>query len=300
MIRFFTSPAAKAAASLRREYAAVAALRAGIERLLDAGDVAAARSDSARFGAMARALRRTLAGHVAETLPPPTALAALERLDPDDRTLRLTLPDTLQPVMVWLAGRRRQALVVLGERRRQVVRLAAWAFCLGLVVAAAAGGREVWRWRQQSLEHEARATFAVDLLDAASPLPPDFKVAGLLSPEQKDGHRWRWGVGPRTVVAFVLPLPRIVHLTFRVNNPVPDQQLTITANGAAAMLPLPKAHRWMEGEETFALTFPGQVGLNAITIDYKAFNQSGMAFAPGDPTGYAAAFTAFAIATEKP
>ena len=202
--------------------------------------------------------------------------------------------------MVWLAGRRRQALAALGEGRRQVLRRAGRALCLGLVVAAAVGGREVWRVRQQSLEREARATFAVDLLDAASPLPPDFKVAGLLGPEQRDGRHWRWGVGPRTVVAFALPLPRTVHLTFRVNNPVPDQMLTITANGEAARLPLPQAHPWMQGEETFSLTFPGQAGLNSIAIDYKAFNQSGMAFAPGDPTGYAAAFTAFAIATEKP
>ncbi|KHK01877.1 hypothetical protein [Desulfovibrio sp. TomC] len=300
MSRFFPSPAACTAAALRREFAALSARKAEIERLLDAADVAAARSAAARFEAEARVLRQALAAHSPELSPPPRGLFVIDGPAVDDHALRLTLPDRLHEAMVWLAGRRRQALVILGERRRRALRLAAGALCLGLVVAVGAGGREVWRARQQSLAREARATFAVDLFDATKPLPPDFKVAGLLGLEREGGRHWRWGLGPRTVVAFVLPLPRTVRLTFRVNNPVPGQALTVTANGAVTVLPLPKAQGWMEGEEACDLTFPGQVGLNSITIDYKAYNQFGVAFAPGDPTGYAAAFTAFAIATEQP
>jgi hypothetical protein len=298
---FFATPQARAAASLRRAAAALDRRRAGLEHLLDADDMAAAREAAAQFAAEARTLRQTLAGHVAETLPPPAALADLESLEPDDRTLRLRLPDTLQALMVWLAGRRRQALAALGEGRRQAVRLAGATLGLGLVLAVAAGGREVWLWRQQSLAREARAAFAVDLLREAEALPPDFKVAGLCSLErQADGRVWRWGVGPRTLVAFVLPLPRTVRLAFRVNNPVPGQVLTVTVNGAATEFPLPTAHRWLEADEAVGLTFPGQAGLNTIAVDYKAYNQHTMAFAPADPTGYAAAFTAFTIATEQP
>ncbi|MFP5257922.1 MAG: hypothetical protein ACLGQH_02750 [Acidobacteriota bacterium] len=300
MIRFIASPEAKTAAVLRQQYAALRRRRSHLEQLLDAGEMAAARTAAARFAAEARTLRQALASHHPETAPPPAALDLADSLDTDDRTLRLNLPDRLHGVMAWLAGRQRQALAGLGEGRRRALRLLGATLCLGLVLALAAGGRELWRWRQQALFREARATFAVDLLRDDSALPPDFQLAGLRGLERQDGLVWRWGIGPRTLLAFTLPLPRTVRLSFRVNNPVPGQVLTVTANDMVTVIPLPRVHRWLEPGDAFAVTFPGRVGLNAIAIDYKAYNQFTMAFAPGDPTGYAAAFTAFTFATERP
>lgn len=300
MKRLFPAPP-RAAVAVRRGYADLARRRAGLEQLLDAGDMAGARDAAADFATAAHNLRRLLADHLPETAPPPAALDAPCDRDADDHALRLNLPETLHAVMSWLGARRRLVLAGLGERRRLALRFVATALCLGLVLALTVGGREAWRWRQLELSREARSNFALDLMGGDAALPPDFKVAGLLGVEHgEDGTAWRWGIGPRTIVAFTLPLPRTVRLAFRVNNPVPDQVLTVTANGAATTFPLPRTHRWLEPGESFELTFPGLAGLNTITIDYKAYNQYTMAFAPSDPAGYAAAFTALSIATERP
>ena len=265
MKRFFAVP--RASVTLRRDFAALGRTRSRITRCLDAGAMSGAREAVALFCRQACALREALARCVPETSAPPETLDAASLLDGDDAWLRLTLPDRLHAVLLWLGERRRSAYAALGEGRRQALRLAVGTLVLVLVCGLAAWGRALWRAREVRLAKLARSTFVADLIAAPEALPPHFKVAGLLSVERGDGHVWRWGVGPRTVVAFVLETPRTVRLTLRLSNPVPDQVLTIAANSEKSTLSLPQARPWMARQDAFSLQFPGVEGLNAIVID---------------------------------
>jgi hypothetical protein len=291
---------ARLAESIKADFAALARLRAALEAALDAADMADARDLAGRFGPKAQHLRRLLAAKAPETAPPPEALDAWNVLADDDRALRLALPDRLQAVMSWLGRRRRAALAALGDGRRRLRRLARLAAALALAACLVAGGRHAWLAYAKRAELAARSDFAVDLVAAPEALPPDFRAAGLLSVERDGDHVWRWGLGPQTVLAFILHEPRRVRLTLQCNNPVPGQTIAVTANGRQAIWELPEARPWMAGLDDFSLTFDGVVGLNAVVVDYRRFNQSGVAFAPADPTNYAAAFTAISLATERP
>jgi len=291
---------ARLAETIKAEFVALARLHAALEAALDAADMAAARDMAGRFGPKAQHLRRLLAAQAPETTPPPEVLDAWSTPTGDDHALRLTLPDRLQAVMSWLRQRRRAALAALGDGRRRLRRLARLAVGLVLAAGLVVGGRHAWLAYAHHLELAARSDFAVDLVAAPEALPLDFKAAGLLSVERDGDHVWRWGLGPQTMLAFVLYEPRRVRLTLRCNNPVPGQTITVSANGKQATWELPEARPWMAGQDDFSLTFDGVVGLNSVVIDYRRFNQSGVAFAPADPTNYAAAFTAITLATERP
>ncbi len=291
---------ARLAETVKAEFAALARLRAALEDALDAGDMAAARDMADRFGPKAQHLRRMLAAQAPETTPPPEVLDAWNAQAGDDSALRLTLPDRLQAVMSWLGRRYRAALAALGDGRRRARRLARLAAGLALAACLVVGGRQAWLAYAKRVELAARSDFAVDLVATPEALPRDFKTAGLLSVERDDGHVWRWGLGPQTALAFVLYEPRRVRLTLRCSNPVPGQTIVVTANGKQAVWELPEARPWMAGLDDFSLTFDGVVGLNSVVIDYRRFNQAGVAFAPADPTNYAAAFTAITLTTQRP
>lgn len=299
MKRADTEARRRAAREIDAAFASLARQRNALETLLDAGDMAAAGSEAGRFGEKAGQLRRLLATHLPETGPPPDAFGRTVCCDDDEHALRMEMPERLHAAMSWLGKRRRETLEALRGHSRAFYFLRG---CLVLALAAmlAFGGRAVWKAAVHRQELAALSDFDVDLLAAPDAVPRDFKTAGLLSVERGEGHVWRWGVGPRTVLAFVLYEPRVMRLALRLSNPVPGQTLTVTTNGQETSWQLPQAKPWMRDQDDFSTTFTGIVGLNTVLVDYRLYNQHGMAFAPDNQTPFAAAYTEIRLTTRRP
>lgn len=289
---------------INKGYAALRRSRNALEWSLDADAPREAQKAMECFLRQAAEFRAALAKDAPEDRAPPGFLT-----DPPSSTwgrydweaLRLELPDRLFEAMRWIRLRRRLALKALGFWRIRFFRAVLLTGILCLALATAAGGRDLWRWRERMRVLEERATFTADLFDGARPLPANFKVSGLLPLECEGTERWRWALGPTTMVAFALPLPRTVRLEARVNNPVPGQELVVTANGERALtVSIPDVQPWMKQTTSVIAEFPGREGLNVVTIEYRGWNHQTVTFAPNDPHPLALAFTAFTVTTRRP
>ncbi len=95
-------------------YASLVRRRNTLEALLDAGDMAAARSEVGRLGEEAGQLRRLLAAHVPETVPPPDAFCRMVCCDGDEHVLRMEMPGQLHAAMAW-PGKRSRSLRGFGK-----------------------------------------------------------------------------------------------------------------------------------------------------------------------------------------
>lgn len=131
-------------------------------------------------------------------------------------------------------------------------------------------------------------------------LDQDITTTGLDGVARDGDKTWIWGKGPESRIDFELPEARAVTLDMAFTNPIPGQEVVIEANGReiARYADLP-ARPWLSGGVAERLSFQGLAGRNALTIRYAAHNampgRPEATFAPGDPSPYAAAFTALRL-----
>lgn len=104
-------------------------------------------------------------------------------------------------------------------------------------------------------------------------------IQGLLPPGKDTISDCRWGLGPETKLEFKLPQSQTVALSFRFDNPIPDQNVVVEANRATIL-----SFDNMKGGNTVdtIIKFQGIKGTNSVTFKYTSWNHHKIILAPND------------------
>ncbi|WP_428558655.1 MAG: glycosyltransferase family 39 protein [Solidesulfovibrio sp. DCME] len=107
----------------------------------------------------------------------------------------------------------------------------------------------------------------------------DVTESGLGTIEHNAANLWRWGLGPKTSLAFELPEDGRYVLECDFANVIPGQAVTIAANGRelAKITDLPA-----DAVKSLRLPVEGRRGRNTVTLEYADWNQGKTSFAPTD------------------
>jgi hypothetical protein len=164
--------------------------------------------------------------------------------------------------------------------------LAAFVFTAAAILAAPSLQRAWKDFRQENFIHD---------FVALTSEPSNLRVSGALGPEKEAERRWRWGVGPRTVITLELKKPSPVRLDYAVSNPLEGQELTLVVNGEvlARHTGLP-AVTGMAQSLRESVRFQGRAGVNSIVFEHPQVNRFNFV---QDDTPYAVAFLELTLAT---
>ncbi|WP_156920761.1 hypothetical protein [Fundidesulfovibrio putealis] len=97
---------------------------------------------------------------------------------------------------------------------------------------------------------------------------------GLLGVERDKSLRWRWALGPRTYIAFISNKQSVYRVSFKINNAIENQRITIFANGQFKRRyeALPQTP-WLMDTIPDSFEFDSQSGLNVIEFESEKFNR---------------------------
>lgn len=222
-----------------------------------------------------------------------------QRLLNHDDNIRLSMPETIAALTLWA----RQALRAWATAQRlNSYRMRALAvYFLGIVLLAGIyhAVDSAANLHFKNIELERQSQFTIDLANPGYSLPPHFKVGGLLLPESDGAFHWCWGLGPRTLIAFVLQKPRQVTVSCAIHNPIAGQTVTFNGNGTHQSFSIERSAPWPQANSEMTFTFNGVQGLNTLSIEYADWNHKSIAFAPDDPNQYAVAFRRLELTTHK-
>ncbi|WP_027192230.1 hypothetical protein [Fundidesulfovibrio putealis] len=220
-------------------------------------------------------------------------------LNHHDDNIRLSMPETISTLKLWA----RQALRAWTTARHlNSYRMRALAvYLVGIVLVAgiyfAVDSAVSLHFKKIELERQSQ--FTVDLASPGHILPPHFKVGGLLPPERDGALHWCWGLGPKTLIAFVLHKPLEVTVSCTIHNPIAGQTVTFNGNGALQSFTIEHPAPWPQANSELTFTFKGVQGLNTLSIAYADWNYKSIVFAPDDPNQYAVAFKRLELTTHK-
>lgn len=271
------------------------------DELSRAKDMAAALGDLAiEFGSALDASSRTErhAGDAALNECERTARTFAQALCNPDDAMRLSMPETLAGLTAWS----RRALQAWGKERLNIYRrrtLTAVLLAVACLAGIYAAADHVAALHSRKIERERASHFDVDLARPGHNLPSHFKVGGLLLPESDGSHHWCWGLGPKTLIAFVLQEPRQITVSGTLHNPIAGQIVTFNGNGTLRTYTLDRTHTWPQADFEFTFTFTGEPGLNTLSIEYGDWNHKSNSFAPNDPNQYAVAYQKLLLSTQK-
>ncbi|MEA4857869.1 glycosyltransferase family 39 protein [Solidesulfovibrio sp.] len=137
------------------------------------------------------------------------------------------------------------------------------------------------RYPGGNLETVAFRGFDLEIAPTGRFDSPGLQVAesGLGTIEHNPANLWRWGLGPKSGLAFDLPEDGRYVLECDFANVIPGQTVTIAANGRelARLADLPA-----DAVKSLRLPVEARKGQNVVTIDYADWNQGKTAFAPTD------------------
>jgi len=214
-------------------------------------------------------------------------------------SIRLSMPNTIAALTLWA----RQALRAWATARRMnSYRMRALAvYLVGIVLVAGIyfAVDSAVSLHSREIELERQSQFTVDLASPGYSLPPHFKVGGLLLPERDGALHWCWGLGPKTLIAFVLQKPLEVTVSCTIHNPIAGQTATFNGNGALQSVTIEQPAPWPQANSKLTFTFKGVQGLNTLSIEYTDWNYKNTVFAPDDPNQYAVAFQRLELTTHK-
>jgi len=226
-------------------------------------------------------------------------MLAQRLLNHHDDNIRLSMPETIAALTLWA----RQALRAWATvRRMNSYRMRALAvYLVGLVLVAGIcfAVDSAISLHSKKIELERQSQFTVDLASPGYRLPPHIKVGGLLLPESDGAHHWCWGLGPKTLIAFVLQKPLEVTVTSTIHNPIAGQTVTFNGNGALQSFTIEQPAPWPQANSELTFTFKGVQGLNTLSIEYADWNYKSIVFAPDDPNQYAVAFQRLELTTHQ-
>lgn len=211
--------------------------------------------------------------------------------------IRLTMPETIAELTLWA---RNAVHKWATSRRLNVFRMRLFAACLVAVTLLSGVYLAVdyaIDLHSRKIERARLSQFDVDLASPRHIRPPHFVVGGLLFPETDGESHWCWGLGPRTLIAFVLHEPRQITVSGSLHNPIAGQVVTFNGNGTLQSLPFERSPTWPQADSVFTFTFNGVQGLNTLSIEFTDWNHKNSVFAPNDANQYAVAFQRLAITT---
>lgn len=222
---------------------------------------------------------------------------AQQLLNNHDGNIRLTIPETIAALTQWA---RKAVRTWAASRRLNVYRVRLFAACLvagtllsGIYFAVDYAAN----LHSRKIEMARLSQFDVDLANPHHIRPPDFKVGGLLLPESDGESHWCWGLGPKTLIAFILHEPRRVTVSGALHNPIAGQVATFNGNGTVQHFRFERSPAWPQADSEFTFIFNGVPGLNTLSIEFADWNHKNSAFAPNDPNQYAVAFQRLVVTT---
>lgn len=179
--------------------------------------------------------------------------------------------------------------ILAGQARR--FHRAVWtvlAACVFATAAVLAATPLQWVWQDFR-----QANFVHDFVTTASE-PSNLGISGVLGPEKEAGRRWRWGIGPRTVITLELEKTGPVRLDYAISNPLEGQALTLVVNGEVlARHTGLSAVTGMAQSLHESVRFQGRAGPNAIVFEHPLMNHFDFV---KDDTPYAVAFLKLTLA----
>lgn len=213
--------------------------------------------------------------------------------------IRLSMPETIAALTLWA----RQALRAWATAHRlnsyRMRALAVYLVGIMLLSGIYCAVDFAANLHFKNIELERQSQFTVDLASPGHILPPHFKVGGLLPPEIDGALHWCWGLGPKTLIAFVLHKPLEVTVSCTIHNPIAGQTVTFNGNGALQSFTIEHPAPWPQANSELTFTFKGVQGLNTLSIEYAEWNYKNIVFAPDDPNQYAVAFKRLELTTHK-
>ena len=130
------------------------------------------------------------------------------------------------------------------------------------------------------LEEGTLGSFTSTDLLASDCLPFGFTVAGMGRVTRRDGKRWRFGLGPETVLAFDANQATEMQLSFKMINLIPEQSVLIQVNGVEVGNFVNLNRRGDRIEDT--VEFEAMIDRNEIRIVYADWNHKAKAHFPKD------------------
>jgi FkbM family methyltransferase len=127
--------------------------------------------------------------------------------------------------------------------------------------------------------------------------PDGLTVTGLFNIENNGpAERWRWAVGPETLLSFRLGDSKPLELTFRFVNPIEGQEVAVEINGVSvANISNIRAGEIIERR----IKFQGGAGVNRLIFRSKDWNHHKTTFVPNDPSPLAIQFKELAISSAQ-
>jgi FkbM family methyltransferase len=134
-----------------------------------------------------------------------------------------------------------------------------------------------------------------NLLEVQSPY--GLTVTGLFNIENnRPAERWRWAIGPETLLSFRLRDSKPLELTFRFVNPIEGQEVAVEINGVSvANISNIRAGAIIERR----IKFQGGAGVNRVIFSSKDWNHHKTTFVPNDPSPLAIQFKELAISSAQ-
>jgi glucose/arabinose dehydrogenase len=108
---------------------------------------------------------------------------------------------------------------------------------------------------------------------------------------QDGAERWRWALGPRSALQFVLEEGQMLELDLRITNPIPGQDILIEVNGVTVLALVDLE----QGERREQVRFEGTAGVNRIVFTHQDWNMNETIFAEGDSRNMAVRFDKLSI-----
>jgi len=226
-------------------------------------------------------------------------MLARRLLKHDGDNIRLTMPETIAALTSWA---RMAVNKWAASRRLNAYRIRFFSACLVAVTLLSGiyfAGDYALSLHARKIEMARLSQFDVDLASPNHTRPSHFKVGGLLLPEREGERYWCWGLGPRTLIAFVLQEPQQITVSGALHNPIAGQVATFNGNGTLQSFPCELSRTWPQADTEFTFTFNGIQGLNTLSIEFTDWNHKNSAFAPNDPNQYAVAFQRLSLTTSK-
>jgi len=117
-------------------------------------------------------------------------------------------------------------------------------------------------------------------------------IAGLGNIEGTAPDNWRWALGSETTLVFNLDEPQKLTLSFKFDNAIDGQNVTVEFNGVAVAT----FNNLKKGTSVDrVIEIQASKGLNRITFNYKYWNQNQITFAPKDSRPMSVSFTRLLI-----
>lgn len=125
---------------------------------------------------------------------------------------------------------------------------------------------------------------------------PSLKLGGLGPVEEFKGTRYRWALGPKTVVAFVHSGEDRFEVTLKMANNIHGQTVTVIANGVMVdSFSPPASQEFLAGVFERKVSFTTRSGLNTVFIEYELWNGNGAVVSENDARPFALAYVAISL-----